>query len=125
MSENFPPPPPPPPASGGGGPASDDNTMAVLAHAGGLILGFVAPLLVMLLKGESSPYVRRHAVEALNFQITMAIGYVASFLLTFVVIGAIGFIVLPVLTLIFCILGAIAASKGQDYKYPLSIRLVK
>jgi len=46
----------------------------MLSHLGGIVLGFLAPLIIMLTKGNESPYTKRHAVEALNFQITLTSG---------------------------------------------------
>lgn len=111
-----------PPAVQQGGP---DTTSASMAHWLGILIGFLGPLIIMLTKGEQDPFVKANAVEALNFQITLAIGYVISFLLTFVLIGIIGYIVLPIIGIIYAVMGALAANKGQVYRYPFSIRLVK
>lgn len=147
------PPPPPPPQSYGASPVqqpayspppsgapatpqpfsplvgrqltSDETMWSMLGHLGGIILGFIAPLIVMLTKGNESPYTRYHSVEALNFQITLAIGYVISTVLTFVIIGILGFFVLPVISIIFSIIAGLAANKGETYKYPFALRLVK
>ncbi|MGB7964591.1 MAG: DUF4870 domain-containing protein [Propionicimonas sp.] len=111
-----------PPAIQQGGP---DTTAASMSHWLGILVGFLGPLIIMLTKGEQDQFVKANAVEALNFQITLAIGYVASFLLTFVLIGIIGYIVLPIIGIVYSVLGALAANKGQVYRYPFSIRLVK
>ena len=57
-------------------PTSEEKNWAIAAHVGVFVaawfaLGFLAPLLVMLVKGKDSAFVRRHAVESLNFQITL------------------------------------------------------
>jgi uncharacterized Tic20 family protein len=70
-------------------------------------------------------YVQQHATEALNFSITMALGLLLSLLLTIVLVGFLGFFIIPILVLIFRIQGAIAASRGEPYRYPISIRFVK
>jgi uncharacterized protein len=104
---------------------SDQRLWASLGHFGGIILGFVAPLIVMLIYGEKSPYVKRHSTEALNFQITMAIAHVVSAILWIVLIGILLTFALVVVNIIFCIMGGMAAQKGQEYRYPVNIRLVK
>ncbi len=104
---------------------SDETMWSMLSHLGGIILGFIAPLIVMLVKGNESPYIRYHSVEALNFQITIAIGWVVAFVLTFVVIGFLLYPVLLIANLIFCIMAGLAANKGETYKYPFALRLVK
>jgi uncharacterized Tic20 family protein len=100
-------------------------SLPAVAHLGGIVLGFLAPLIVMLTKGNESPYTRRHAVEALNFQITLIIGWVIALVLSFVLIGLLLFPILWIGDIVFCIIAGIAANKGEDYKYPFALRLVK
>lgn len=104
---------------------TDETTWGMLTHLGGILLGFLAPLIVMLTKGTESPYTRHHAVEALNFQITLAIGYTAALVLSFVIIGIFLFPVLFVVNIVFSILAGLAANKGTTYRYPATLRLVK
>lgn len=102
----------------------DERTWSLLAHIGSIVLGFLAPLIVLLVKGPESPAVRAHSVESLNFQITVLIGYVVSWILAFVLIGFFLVFVVWVVSLIFAIMGTMAASKGEPYKYPFALRLV-
>jgi uncharacterized Tic20 family protein len=104
---------------------SDETTWSALAHGGGILLGFLAPLIVMLTKGNESSYTKGHAVEALNFQITVAIGYALALVLSFVVIGVFLLPVLFIANIVFCVMGAMAANKGTFYRYPVTLRLVK
>jgi len=55
----------------------------------------------------------------------LIIGYFVAFVLTFVVIGIVLFPLLYIANIVFCIIAGMAANKGQDYKYPLTLRLVK
>ncbi|MDQ6873600.1 MAG: DUF4870 domain-containing protein [Actinomycetota bacterium] len=104
---------------------SDETLWSMLSHIGGIVLGFIAPLIVMLTKGNESPYTRYHAVEALNFQITIAIAWVATFILSFLIIGIIFVPVVIIANIAFCIIAGLAANKGETYRYPVTIRLVK
>jgi uncharacterized protein len=88
-------------------------------------LGFLCPLIVLLVKGNESAYVRHHAVESLNFQITAAILTVIFAILIFVVIGIFLLIALGIVYVVFVIMATVAASRGQLYRYPVSLRLVK
>lgn len=124
-------PPPPPQASYSGQvpqaapmTAQDERTWSLLAHVGSIVLGFLAPLIVMLVKGNESPTVRAHSVESLNFQITVLIGYVISWILAFLLIGFLLVFAVWVVSLIFAIMGTMAASRGEPYKYPFALRLV-
>jgi uncharacterized Tic20 family protein len=102
----------------------DERTWSLLAHIGSIILGFLAPLIVMLVKGNESPTVRTHSVESLNFQITVLIAYVVSWILAFLLIGFLLVGLVWIVSLIFSIMGAMAASRGEPYKYPFALRLV-
>ncbi|MEU4510062.1 DUF4870 domain-containing protein [Nonomuraea wenchangensis] len=105
-------------------PGTDDTTMAMLAHLLGLLASWIGPLIIYLIKRDQSPYVRDQAAEALNFQITMFIGYVVAAVLSVVFIGVLLLPVIWVLSLIFHIQAAVATNKGQRYRYPLSIRMI-
>ena len=132
MSQAPPPPPPPaPPPAAGGQPSepesltSDEKTWAMLANVGGILIGFLAGLIVLLTKGKESDFVRDQAVEALNFQITVAIAWFVSFILIFVLIGLLLVFVVGIGSLILMIMAGIAANNGQRYRYPINIRMVK
>lgn len=130
-------PPPPPPvapvyasAMPGQMNAAEENTWAAAAHWSALLatvigLGFLGPLLIMLIKGPESPRVRSAAVESLNFEITYIISMLASVLLMFIVVGFITIFIFPIIWLVLRILASVAASRGEDYRYPINIRMVK
>jgi uncharacterized Tic20 family protein len=132
-----PPPPPggsysaPPPVTGQVAPAgyanSDEKTWALLAHFGGIVLGFVAPLIAFLVKGNESPTVRAHSLQALNFQITWGIATIVAFILGVVTCGLLAW--LPIVTwlvvVIFSVVAGMKANEGVLYKYPMSIELIK
>ncbi|MGW6283096.1 DUF4870 domain-containing protein [Kribbella sp. NPDC055071] len=103
----------------------EERTWSLVAHIGTIVLGFIAPLIVLLVKGEQSPTVRANAIESLNFQITVTIGYVASSILMVVLVGFFTFFAIWVLAIVLAIMAAMAASKGQAYKYPFALRLIK
>ena len=99
------------------------------AHLGSLVaawfaLGLIAPLLVLLIQGDRSPYVRRHAVESLNFQINALLYTVVCFVLMFVLIGFVLIVIYGIFYLVCVITATVRASNGADYRYPLTLRLV-
>ena len=103
-------------------PTSDEKTLALLAHILTFIAPILAPLIIFLIKKEESNFVRWHAAESLNFQITMAIIFII------LLISVIGWFLLwlpGIVTLVLVIVATIRASEGKLYKYPFSIRLVK
>ena len=110
-------------------PTSEERNWALAAHAGTFVaawfaMGFLAPLVVMLVKGNSSPFVRRHAVESLNFQISLLVYLVISVILAFVLVGFLLLAAVGLFALVVIILATIKAANGEDYRYPLCLRLV-
>jgi len=99
--------------------------MAMLSHLLSIFFGFIPALIIWLTKKQEHPFIDDQAKEALNFQITLAIGYVAAALLTAVIIGVFLFPVLMLANLIFSIIGAMKANDGVAYRYPFALRLVK
>lgn len=127
MTEYPPPPPqsPQPPYAPQPMSQSDERLWATLAHAGVILFGFIPPLIIWLVFRERSAFVNDQAKEALNWSILMAI---ASFIGAITTIAFIGFIILPVVgiaVLVFGILAAIAANKGEQYRYPFNWRIIK
>jgi uncharacterized protein len=117
----------------------DEMTWGGAAHWSSLVAAFVAlaflgPLLVFLVKGNQSQYVREQSAESLNFQLSMMIygvvGTIVGVVLTVVTLG-VGFLLfLPlaiafgVYWLVFTIIGSVRAARGELYRYPLTIRMV-
>ncbi len=105
--------------------AQQERTWASAAHWSAILIGFLGPLLIMLTKGNESPFVKRQATEALNFQLTLLIAWVVSGILTLVLIGIVMIIVVAIISIVFPILAAVAANKGEWYRYPLTIPFLK
>jgi uncharacterized Tic20 family protein len=136
--ESIPPggavPPPPgivyagPPASKGPvytgpPPTKDDTTMAMLCHLLGIFTGFLGPLIIWLIKKDSSPFVDDQGKEALNFQIVCLIAVPVCFL--GFCLAPILIIALQIFRIVFSIIGTMQSNKGIPYRYPLTLRLIK
>lgn len=107
-------------------PSSNERTMALLAHLLPLLgFGFIAPLVIYLVKKDDSDFVADQAREALNFQITLFIGFIASVVLMFVLIGFLTIMALGIAALVLGIVAAIKSNDGEWYRYPLNIRFIK
>ena len=59
---------------------SDERLWATLVHVGGIVIGFISPLLGYLLLKDRSAFVGENSKNALNFQITIAIAYVVGWI---------------------------------------------
>jgi uncharacterized Tic20 family protein len=105
-------------------PTSDEKTMAVLSHILTFVAGFVAPLIIYLVKKDESPFVRAHAIESLNFQITLIIALVICFILMLVLIGVFLIALVGIAATVLVIVATIKASEGKIYKYPFTLRVV-
>jgi uncharacterized protein len=125
-------------------PTSDERTFAMLAHLLQLFGGFIAPLVIYLVKRDSR-FVAFHALQALIWQVTYFVlsmaGVVAWLLLMFGTIALHAnsgapkgpppaiFIIFPliwlffvggwILTLILSVVYGIKANQGQWAKYPI------
>ena len=129
MTEQVPPPPPPPPGQGQL-PPEQERLWAMLAHllsfvAAYLFLGFVAPLVVLLVFGPRSAYVRAHAVESLNFNLTWLLYGIVGVILAFVFIGIPILIALGIAYLVLVVIASVRANNGEFFRYPLTIRFIR
>ena len=104
---------------------SDARLWAMLGQLSGIILGFVGSLIIMLVFGPRSAFVKKESTEALNFQITVTIAYVVSFILMFIIIGFVLFLAVWILNIVFCIIAGMKNNQGLEYRYPLTFRFVK
>ena len=107
-----------------GPPTSDDRTWALLCHLSIFVFGLFGPLIVMVTKGNESRFIKDQAVETLNFHITVFIATIVSFVLMLVLIGFVMMFAVVIGSWVFGIIGAIAANKGEAYRYPINIRMV-
>ncbi|WP_454084960.1 DUF4870 domain-containing protein [Georgenia sp. Marseille-Q6866] len=116
--------------------SSDDRTIAVLAHLSPLIglvltatlLSFLAPLVVWFIWRDRGPLVRNAAASAFNFNVTVWVANIAA------IICAFTFFLLPVAIflwvgafvaqLVLSIKGAIAANRGEVYRYPFQVPIL-
>jgi len=110
-------------------PTSEERNWALASHVGTFVaawfaMGFLAPLVIMLVKGKESAFVRRHAVESLNFQISLLIYLVISAVLALVLIGFVLMAAVGIFALVVIILATVKAANGEEYRYPLCIRMV-
>ncbi|WP_449467189.1 DUF4870 domain-containing protein [Stenotrophomonas humi] len=117
-------PPPPPPA---GANTSDDNSVALLVHLSGIFFSFIVPLIVWLINKDKpeKAFLNENSKEALNFQITLLIAYFVSGVLMVVLIGFLTYAVAWIACVVFSIIAGLAANKGETYRYPVTLRLIK
>ncbi|CAB1275319.1 DUF4870 domain-containing protein [Candidatus Nitrosacidococcus tergens] len=121
-------------------PNAEERLWATLAHLssflGGLLTSptagwgcFVGPLIVWLIKRNTMPFVDDQGKEAFNFNITLGIFSLALFLLVTITFG-LGLIIavplwvmLAIYWLVFTIIASFKANQGEQYRYPLTLRI--
>jgi uncharacterized protein len=112
--------------------SQEDRNWGMIGHLSALAAfivpflgGVLGPLIVWLIKKDQSSFAAEAAKEALNFNITVAIGFLICSLLAFVFIGIPLMFVLGVAWLVLVILAGIRAGEGVQYRYPVNIRFIK
>ena len=125
MSQQVPPPP-----GQGPLPAEQERLWAMLAHllsfvAAYIALGFIAPLVVLLVFGPRSAYVRAQAVESLNFNLSWLLYAVIGGILLIVAVGLLILIALGIAYVFLVIIASVRANNGELFRYPLTLRFIR
>lgn len=118
----------------------EERGWGVGTHLGGLMVSILVPLIVWLVYRERSRFLDQHGKEALNWQITVVIAVLSSgvfifciFIISWVVpflvfLVPLSFLLIGsvmVIDIIFCIMASVAAYNLREFRYPVSIRLIK
>lgn len=92
--------------------------------------GMLAAFIVWLMKKDESPFIRKHAAEAFNFNFSMFIYALIAIVFSIFTLG-LGLLVVIPLALVFflvwlvcTIIAAKAGFDGREYRYPLSFRIL-
>jgi len=108
----------------------DDHTWAMLLHISqfsGFIIpfaGFIVPIILWQIKKEQSAVIDRHGRIIANWLITALIAGSVFWILCFILIGMPLLLILAFLCVVFPIIGAIKASHGEAWPYPLSYKFL-
>jgi uncharacterized protein len=140
------PPPTAPVPAGPAGPAapagpldSETRNLGLLAHLSALVAfagipSFLGPLVVWLWQRDRHPFVAEQAREALNFNLSVllytVIGGVVATVVGLATLGIGLVVVIPVAIALgiawvaVVVIAGLAASRGEGYRYPITIRFV-
>jgi uncharacterized Tic20 family protein len=109
-------------------PQADDHLLAMLSYLGVPFLGPVTPLVIYLVKKQSSAFVRYHAAQALNLSVTTLLYTVCVLILgtmlaldsilLALIVGVTLAAVLWLATLAYVILAGSRANRGRRYRIP-------
>ena len=87
--------------------------------------GVVAPFVFWHVKKDESTYLNAVGKEVVNFQITAALIGVVDVILCGVCIGFPLLYATRIAVAVLVILAAVAANRGEFYRYPYILRLIK
>lgn len=125
--------------------AQDDQLWAGLAHLGGIV-GFLPSLIIFLSLRRSGAKTRVESKEALNWQITLSIGWAAINVVVFVIstivtatltdfrsspLGTVSILfeliilALWIVNVVLSITGCVRVNAGGSYRYPFALRFIK
>jgi len=104
---------------------AQERTWATVAHLSVPVVGVVGPLAIWLACRKRSRFVTEHALEALNWSIVVTLAVVVSSLLTVVAVGVLALPLIGVVAVAAAIGAALAAHRGETYRYRLNWRIVK
>lgn len=104
---------------------ADEKLWATLIHVGGIFFYFLPSLIGYLVLRERGPFIHGHSATALNFQLTMLIAAVVGGITSIFIVGIFVLIAVPIIVIVFSIIAALAANRGEAYTYPLTITFVR
>ena len=98
--------------------------LSLLAHAVAMLFAFAIPVIMWQIKKDEYPIVDVHGKIVANWLISVFLYSLVCAVLTVVLIGTLGFLILGVLSVVFPIIGGIKANHGEAWPYPLSLKLI-
>jgi uncharacterized protein len=105
-------------------PTQSDRIAAMAVHVAGIFFSFF-PALIVYLAVTDNPWLKEQSRNALNFQLTLIIGWVIGILTSFIGIGVLLIWAVEVGNFIFSIVAALRVNGSDTYRYPATIELVK
>ena len=87
--------------------------------------GFVLPIIMWVMNRDQSRTIDRHGKSIVKLMLSFIIYFIGSAILSMVLIGIPMIMALLIANFIFVILGAVRASEGQLFTYPMSINFIK
>jgi len=116
---------------------SSERTLAILTHLSPIIamvisvgwLSWLGPLIMWLVFKDRGPVIRTAAASSFNFNVTvwiaMIVGWICFFTIILIPLAVILWLAAAILQIVLAIIGAVKASRGEPYRYPLQIPILK
>ncbi|MFA7015561.1 MAG: helix-turn-helix domain-containing protein [Bacteroidales bacterium] len=102
-----------------------NNNWLALLHVSGLFILLIPPIIIWIWQKDKVPNIREHAIDVVNFQLSMLIYLIPSSILAMVLLGLPIVIFLGVFSTTIIIINTIKVINHQPYKYPITIKILK
>ena len=108
----------------------DERSYCAMMHVAqfaGIVLplaGFVLPIVMWQMEKDNSENVNKHGKMIVNWMISLVVWSIIASVLIFLFVGVPLIIALLILNLVFVVKGAIAANKGEFFKYPMTLNVI-
>lgn len=87
--------------------------------------GIIGPLICWLSRKDESTWVNENGKASLNFQLSILLYLILAAPLCLILIGFPIIFILGVIKVVCIIIASIKASKGEEFKYPISIPFIQ
>ncbi len=105
-----------------------DRGIGTLSHILAPFVGFLAPLIIYLVKNDEAsqndPLLSSHLKESLNASITFMVASIIHGFLIIILVGCLTFAVHWLLYIIWAFNANSALNAGKEYRYPFTYRFV-
>jgi uncharacterized Tic20 family protein len=109
----------------------DVSQWAILLHLSQFLVyflppfGLVAPIVIWQYKKNEMPEIDDHGKVVTNWVLSAMVYLVASIVLCLVVVGIPMLLAVMILSIVYPVIGAVKAARGQVWRYPLTIDFIK
>jgi uncharacterized protein len=103
----------------------DDRLFAMLLYLLSIPFAILGPLVIWLIKRDTSEFVDYHGKQYFNFLISFTIYMVGSWILMLVLIGFLLAFAVGITALVLTIIAAVKAYQGERWQFPLTIQFIK
>lgn len=112
---------------------ADERLWSTLLHVGGAVanfvsfagIGWIVGLVGYLVLKDRGPFVRAHTANELNLQLTILLAAVIGWVTSILFVGFLVLVAAWVVAVVFGVIAAVKANKGEFYDYPIAIRFVR
>jgi len=87
--------------------------------------GIIGPLICWLSRKDDSTWVNENGKASMNFQLSILLYLVLAAPLCIIIIGFPIIALIVILKIICIVIASIKASKGEEFRYPLSIPFIQ